>query len=489
VDPRREGARLAGGLEEGFLVFLGLGGAFHIEAALERKNTRRVIIIEHNGSALKELLARKDYAALLADSRVSLLVDKNPSETEHFILNEYNPLLYGAMRIIPLRTRVEFDQESFAASAASVDSALKKTAADFSVQALFGIRWFSNILRNLERARTQGDELPKPSRAALVAAGPSLDTQIPFLKKERKGLFVLACDTALPALLAADILPDGIISIDCQHISYHHFMAGLPRNIPLFLDLASPPVIASLSDRVIFCAGGHPLARYIADTWKALPVLDTSGGNVSYAALDLAHTLGAREVLLCGADFSCPEGRSYARETWLYPYFRFRENRFYPLEGNFASLLYRGGLKKIHGGASWYYETPQLAYYRERCEELAASLPLEIRAMPGKGTPLRFPGRPSARPPAAVHQGTEGKTAQKSVRDFLLSYRRDIAALPESGNLTEACHDPGRAAVFMTLLPLGAALFRRGGTQHYILHELKSRALGEIDAVLSSTRQ
>ncbi|MDR1177523.1 MAG: DUF115 domain-containing protein, partial [Spirochaetaceae bacterium] len=394
VDPRREGTRLAGSLEEGFLVFLGLGGAFHIEAALENKNTRRVIIIEHNKEALGELLAQKE--ALLGDRRVTLLVDSPPSETERFVLNEYNPLLYGALRIIPLRTRVAFDREAFDASAAAVESALKKTAADFSVQFLFGIRWFSNILRNLEKARTQGDELPELSRTALVAAGPSLDSQLSLLKKERKSLFVLASDTSLPALLASDILPDGVISIDCQHISYHHFMAGLPRNIPLFLDLSSPPVAASLSDRVIFCAGGHPLARYIARTWKALPALDTSGGNVSYAALSLAHTLGAQELLLFGADFSYPEGRSYAGGTWLYPYFRFRENRFRPLEGSFSSLLYRGELKKTGGGVSWYYETPPLISYREHFEELAASLPLSIRAVPGKGAPLRLPARPPA---------------------------------------------------------------------------------------------
>ena len=34
---------------------------------------------------------------------------------------------------------------------------------------------------------------------------------------------------------------DLVLSIDCQHISYHHFLRGYPSGAPLVLDLASPP--------------------------------------------------------------------------------------------------------------------------------------------------------------------------------------------------------------------------------------------------------
>jgi hypothetical protein len=491
VDPRREGIRLAGALDEGFLVFLGLGGAFHIEAALERESVHRVVIIEHNGEALKGLLSKKDYRALLGDQRVSLLVDSPPSETERFILGEYNPLLYGAPKIIPLLTRLEFDREAFAASAASVRLAFDATAADNAVQSRFGVRWFSNILRNLEKAETQNAALPRPSKTALVAAGPSLDGQLPFIKKERKALFVLASDTSLPALLAQDIVPDGVISIDCQHISYHHFMAGLPPDIPLFLDLASPPVIASLSDRVIFCAGGHPLARYISGAWKPLPVIDTSGGNVSCAALSLAHALGASEALLCGADFSYPEGRSYAGETWLYPYFRSRENRFSPLEGSFASLLYRGELTKTAGSESWYYETPLLKSYREHCQALAAALPIKTRALPGKGAPIRLPSDRRGVSHGVLSAPPFGGPANGTARDFLLSYRRGIEALPELRaspyTYLQSCSAAERA-LLTTLLPLGAALLKRSGGKDLeaVFGALKSRALDQIDAALGN---
>ncbi|MDR2934621.1 MAG: DUF115 domain-containing protein, partial [Candidatus Adiutrix sp.] len=46
---------------------------------------------------------------------------------------------------------------------------------------------------------------PAAGDAAVCAAGPSLDAQIPLLLERREGLFVIAADTALPALLAGGV--------------------------------------------------------------------------------------------------------------------------------------------------------------------------------------------------------------------------------------------------------------------------------------------
>ncbi|MDR1210784.1 MAG: hypothetical protein LBK40_00985 [Spirochaetaceae bacterium] len=49
--------------------------------------------------------------------------------------------------------------------------------------------------------------------------------------------------------------------------------------------------------------------------------------------------------------------------------------------------------------------------------------------------------------------------------------------------------DDADRAVFMTLLPLGAALLRRGEEPRAVLAAVKRRALAEIDAVLTCTRR
>ena len=171
------------------------------------------------------------------------------------------------------------------------------------------MRWFSNIVRNILNIDIDAQDAPFPAvkHVSIAAAGPSLDIQLPRLLETRNNTFLMATDTSLPALLQASLTPDAVVSIDCQHISYLHFMLGLP--CPLYLDLASPPLVASRSPRPRFFSSSHPLTRYVSHKWHPLPAVDTSGGNVTYAAMSLADSLGAEVITLYGADFAYPLGR------------------------------------------------------------------------------------------------------------------------------------------------------------------------------------
>ncbi|MDR1908684.1 MAG: DUF115 domain-containing protein, partial [Spirochaetaceae bacterium] len=368
MDPRREAERLITSIlgegDGGCLVFFGLGGAYAIRAALERQDVHRVIALDLEGTA--ELLGALDYSGIFSDRRFSLLADPAPGELEAAVLRLWQPALQGGIRVIPLRPLVEFDgggaarngaaqgrfaQGAFAQASLEVQAAVDRLSADYSVQAWFGTRWFSNIIRNVF-AVEERPPLPRVDRAAVCAAGPSLEDQMPLLAERREGCWLLSVDTALPALLAAGLEPDAVISMDCQHISYQHFMRRAPS---LFLDLSSPPLLASRSCAPRFFAGGHPLARYLSRRWRSLPELDTSGANVTGAACSLAEYAGAREIELYGADFSYPLGKTYARGIYLYPWFERRQNRLAPQEAQASSFLYRdGALAKCGGPGAWY---------------------------------------------------------------------------------------------------------------------------------------
>jgi hypothetical protein len=305
-----------------------------------------------------------------------------------------------------------------------------------------------------------------------------------------------------------------VVSIDCQHISYYHFMAGYPRHIPLFLDLASPPLLASLPAEVRFFSGGHPLTRYIARYWRPLPLLDTSGANVTYAALSLAEYLGAEYVELYGADFSYPLGRTYSRGAYIYPYFEIRQNRLNTLETRHSAFLYRSPslLRRQREAAApdwspegelWYYETPQLKRYREGIETKARSMGGTLVAVPGLGAPIELPGKPCRREAGGQADDSDygvdfpGLKAAEPIRlfsagrmlmgagDFLADYREKIRELPRiegsvSAYLQGLSGEEG--LLLSTLLPGAAALKRRvpslegrdllEGTRNYALKEL-----------------
>lgn len=511
MDPRREGERIiaaalrvpdtfprtdppAARSTEGYLILLGLGGGYYAQAALEREDIHRLLVVDYNIHGIAELFASRDYVHIFQDPRFHLLVDPGPETLAGFILETYQPALYGGIRAIPLRARTELDPFNFGRAGEAVKDAIDRISGDYSVQAYFGTRWFSNIIRNLFQAEGPEPPLPPVRRAAVCAAGPSLDIQFPRLEETRESRFVIAADTALPALLHRGIKPDAVVSIDCQHISYYHFIAGLPRDIPLFMDLASPPLLASMTGNPRFFSGGHPLTRYIARYWRSFPGIDTSGVNVTYAALSLAEYLGAEEIDLYGADFSYPLGKTYARGTYIHPYFEARQTRLNPLEAQASAFLYRTTplTKSEREDGSWYYVTPLLQRYRERLEAKARSLDALLTAVPGLGAPVSLPKRAPKRR-EALRLFAAGQAVTRSAGEFLGNYRQEIAALPRPGqNITNFLRERTKqeSRILATLLPACAAVQRRRNelTAPEALEAARDYALKELDAVLKKAR-
>jgi len=482
IDPIREAERLVSTIPQdtGFVIFLGLGGGFAPQITLA-KTAAQIVVIDFDKQAIKEILSSKDYSPLLNNPRFCLLTDFTLDEIKKYILEHYNPALCGGIKVIPLRTRTDND-ERFNKAAAVIQEAVDETSSDFSVQAHFGLRWFSNIIRNIKTAEKSDRSFSakKIDKAAIVAAGPSLDRQITALAEHKsKGVFIICADTALPVLLHNSIEPDAVVSIDCQHISHYHFFGCNISSIPLILDIASPPLLSRFSALPVFFSSGHPLALYISRYWRSLPILDTSGGNVTYACLSLAETLGANCITLFGADFSYVRSQTYARGTYVYPYFNRRQNRLAPAESQMSAFLYRAPFLPQENENQIYHETNSLRFYRTKLEEKAAAMNAQICAFQGQGAPINLTNKAANNANNKNYTIGAAENQAKSGIEFLEQYRSDIAALPASG-----LNDKQRQ-IFTTLLPTAAALKHRGANGNKELIEAtKHHCITQIDKVL-----
>ncbi|GMO49887.1 MAG: hypothetical protein Ta2G_07090 [Termitinemataceae bacterium] len=428
--PQKEAERIiagdSGAEHNGYLVLLGFGGGYIAEAALAKNDIYHVLVIDYCKEGFEEIIAHKDFSSMLSNKKLHILLDPSKGEIETHILSTYNPTLHGGLRTIPLRTRCDADTEDFNASYDALKSALDKVKGDYSVQVHFGKRWFSNIIRNLYAAEKQlSFDIPMHN-AAICAAGPSLDGQLEEIKKEQadNNFFVLATDTSLGTLLQANIKPDAIVSMDCQHISYYHFVGYTKeiKDIPLFLDIASPSLLSKLSNKVFFFLSAHPLCSYIEKHFRNLPRLDTSGANVTYASLSLAQKAGAKNIKVFGADFSYPQGCAYTRGAYFYPYFDRSACRLKPVEQSLAAFLYRSpSLKMIirdieKSGRiekSWCYQTASLKMYQDAFEKKLSELHSEPRSA------------------SALFSSGSLKT---SAKDFLQTYRKKISSLDNDIN-------------------------------------------------------
>jgi len=486
IDPKREAERLVSTIPQdtGFVIFLGLGGGFAPQAALANTDAQ-IVVIDFDKDGIQELLSAKDYSPLVNNGRFTLLTDFTFDEIKKFILANYNPALYGGIKVIPLRTRTEYDFEKFNKTAAVIQEAIETASADFSVQAHFGLRWFSNIIRNIKNASAadQTFHAKKTDKAAIVAAGPSLDGQITSLAEYKsQGIFIICSDTAMPVLLNNGIEPDAVVSIDCQHISHYHFFGCNIQNIPLILDIASPPLLSRFSNLPVFFSGGHPLALYISRYWRSLPLLDTSGGNVTYACLSLAENLGASNITLFGADFSYVRSQTYARGTYVYPYFERKQNRFHPLESLFSAFLYRAPFLPCENENQIYRETQSLRFYRQKLEEKAAMMNAQIDVFPGQGAPINLNNKTTLNAGKKNFVPSAAENQHKSGIEFLEQYLSDIAALPANG-LNEK-----ERQIFTTLLPTAAAIKHRNMGNNLstaeLIEETKRYCIGQIEKIL-----
>ena len=312
----------------------------------------------------------------------------------------------------------------------------------------FGKRWFSNIIRNALCFKNYEEPDATIPIATICAAGPSLDQELAYLVNNSKERFIIAVDTSLPVLLSAGLMPDAVISIDAQHISYRHFLDGLPSHTALYIDLAGSPVAAAQSKAPRFFSGLHPLSLYISYFLHSAQ-LDTSGGNVGYAALSLAEYLGAQSIEIVGADFSYPKGKTYSRGTYLSSLFGQRQSRFLPLESSFSNLLYRSSsLNKVGGGDTWYYQTALLAGYRKVFEQKIAAMQVPVRTiLGGKAVTVR-PALFTAK--SCLHRQRRGAfTSPSALQDFFDAYRRELLALdPASNEVSD---------ILTTILPTAAS--------------------------------
>jgi len=453
-DPLREAEKLTEALPpSGYLVALGLGAGYGIKAYLNSPATTGILIVEYSAGLFRALLEQFDLSEIFLDGRVSVLLDPSAEELEAALFSLYVPPLAGDLRSLPLRARVDLDPKPFAEAAGILRVVLERISDDYSVQAFFGRLWFRNAVRNLRIAERPSSPLPPARRAVVTAAGPSLEEELPEAKKaQREGAFLIATDTTLPALLDSGLKPDAVISIDCQTISYYHFLKGLPPDIPLVIDLASPNRLARLSDSVRFFSSGHPFCAYVSTHFRRFPALDTSGGNVTHAALSLAEALGAESCLVAGADFSYPEGKSYARGTYIYDYFAKCSSRLLPEESLFAGFVWKNPsvtaeADRDSGGRPYIrYITKPLMSYREHFERFAASCQMEIRPLRGKGVAIKVPERGrSGQGAARVRSIFAAGPAAESAESFLHRYAAALAALPPP-------RDP--AAVYLKSLTL-----------------------------------
>lgn len=148
----------------------------------------------------------------------------------------------------------------------------------------------------------------------IAAAGPTLTDTLPLLKEMRDTSTLIALDASLQSLVDNDIFPDFTVSQDAHPTTIRRFLnisnSNLHQTSLVYFPTVDNKALRTWKSR-----------RYVAYTDGSLykDLIHShprgtlySAGSVFHAAVDLAVRMGGNRILLFGADFSYPFGKTHA---------------------------------------------------------------------------------------------------------------------------------------------------------------------------------
>ena len=251
---------------------------------------------------------------------------------------------------------------------------LERLASSYCTTKTFAERWIINAIRSLRLPHAQL-EIDRPlGPIVLASAGPSLDTTIDDILKKtpRKTWKLVAVSSAVPALLARDLIPDLVIHSDGGNWAQWHLQEPARKQLPILYQLgASIPSSLEGCPLQLVTTGQAWQQRLLA--MRGLRARNTvQRGTVSALALDIALSLTDDAIYLAGLDLDSGAIRSHATPYAFDILAHEGESRTRPLWHWYESRkrLYKES-RAMEIYAQWYRERAQSRH--ARCRVLSTS--------------------------------------------------------------------------------------------------------------------
>ena len=182
----------------------------------------------------------------------------------------------------------------------------------------FSYLWMKNSIRNLpylqklqgvKRYFNKATSLP----FVIIAAGPSLNTILPYIQEIYNRSIIVCVDTALHALLSHGVQPDFVILADPQYYcSMHLEFLESPSSILITESAVYPSVFRFNCKEIILFSSLFPVGQFFESKLGAKGKLAT-GGSVTTTAWDFARKCGAKEIFIAGMDLGFPHRQTHIK--------------------------------------------------------------------------------------------------------------------------------------------------------------------------------
>ncbi len=304
-----------------FILF-GLGNGMYVRKIMQEcKDKYEIIIMEPTLEILKTAIKVFDYSGIFSSEHVYLYVPDFEKDTWKNLL--YDRVNYSSIQGMLwseyINYEVLFPTEE-AEYFETIRHIINSITSSRNVQERYGKAYYNNVFSNYSKfikgfsLLSLYTKLPKDIPAIIVAAGPSLSKNIQELKNAMGKCLMIATDSALPALLKEDIIPDLYVCVDGRK-NPKHFIDERIALIPAVI-LLSTAICAIKDQQTHFFVSEdlEHITKFMQKEKITFPAL-SSGGSVANVAFALAVLLEIHTIILVGQDLAYTGNKTHAENT------------------------------------------------------------------------------------------------------------------------------------------------------------------------------
>ncbi len=345
------------------LVFvMGLGYGYHVLELLEQLKEQPclIFIFEQSEELFQSALHYTDLS-FLEDLRIYLFVNNKHFDLLQSIILDLRVSHIKGIYTLYLQSEYGLFKKEYDDLLQRLHLLIQQQFQNQFTSLEFEKIWLKNIIlnspkltrhSNLSTLFNQFESVP----ALIVSAGPSLSESLHDINKVKDRMLIFSTDTALSTLLAGDIIPDFIISLDAQLHNFKDFITlNKSTSTTLIYDLSVYPKIPD------WVHGKHFYFTSVHHNEKVHPFIDfiqrklnisigsvLSGSSVAATAIEISRLMGCKPIILLGQDLSYTKMMTHAASSPLYNHFIFgKSSRLTTIEGLFFNTIHARKLVTI----------------------------------------------------------------------------------------------------------------------------------------------
>lgn len=295
---------------------VGLGYAYQaLKGWLNESASRKLLILEDDLGIIFRFLEKEAAHVLLSDSQVQLYYIEDSLDGAEVLKGISWATFNKKMHIVAVSHYQETRQEVFEEIKARLLYEQSDIHAVCDEYTNYGISYFRNFWRNIflldgsclaNNLKGQFRAIP----AIVVAAGPSLKTNIEELKQLHGRALVFSGGSSVNALTEAGIMPHFGGGIDPNPLQYMRLRQNLALQVPFFYRSRMLHEAASLisGDRLYLRGGdGYNIATYFEKKAKISGPVLGGGHSIANFGIEIAYALGCSPIILVGFDLAYGE--------------------------------------------------------------------------------------------------------------------------------------------------------------------------------------